>query len=57
MSIMRTIVHTAVTIVTAKVASDGFEKAKKKYRSYRNGPVDDPAAEAKARVDEKSDAE
>jgi hypothetical protein len=57
MSIVRTIVHTAVTIVTAKVASDGFEKAKAKYRKYKSGPEPDPAADAKSKVNEDSDEE
>jgi hypothetical protein len=57
MSIVRTIVHTAVTIVTAKVASDGFEKVKDKYRKYKSGPEADPAADAKAKVNEETHEE
>ena len=35
MSILRTITSTAVMIVTGKVVSEGFDKAKKRIQDYK----------------------
>ncbi len=35
MGILRTITNTAVMIVTGKVVSEGFDKAKKRVRDYK----------------------
>jgi len=35
MSILRTITNTAVMIVTGKVVSEGFDKAKKRVQNYK----------------------
>lgn len=35
MSILRTITSTAVMIVTGKVVSEGFDKAKKRIKNYK----------------------
>ena len=35
MSILRTITSTAVMIITGKVVSEGFDKAKKRVKDYK----------------------